>query len=358
MYGLKYDAAGLIPAVVQEAETGQILMVAYMNVEALRRTLKAGEAWFWSRSRSEFWHKGEKSGNVLKVRRILTDCDRDALVLVVRERSQLTPICHTGRETCFGWEVVLKGGRPAVRAVAGAKRSFVTDARQGSLPALKRLVALLRRERGGCPWDRKQTLASLKEHLVAEVYEVVNAVDSGDDGALKEELGDLLFLILMDCQIASEHGLFALEDVVGALAEKIVSRHAGRVPALRAFGEPARRGSLPGEGKAAPSRAAKKLADLPSSLPALLLCQKLHRRAWRTGLAAKPTKRGVVKDIRKCVEALALRAADGMPQSTDAALADLLVSLSLYAQLNGQDAEEALRRKCLSLREELRSASR
>jgi len=94
----KYDERGLVPAIVQDAETGQVLMLAYMNAEALQRTLETGEAHFWSRSRQELWHKGATSGNVQQVVEIRIDCDEDTLLLRVRPAG---PACHTGSTSCF-----------------------------------------------------------------------------------------------------------------------------------------------------------------------------------------------------------------------------------------------------------------
>jgi phosphoribosyl-AMP cyclohydrolase len=95
---LKYDTHGLIPAVAQDAESGEVLMVAWMNAEALRLTRATGEAHFWSRSRGELWHKGATSGNVLRVAEIRVDCDADTLLLRVHPSG---PACHTGARSCF-----------------------------------------------------------------------------------------------------------------------------------------------------------------------------------------------------------------------------------------------------------------
>lgn len=95
---INWDATGLIPAVVQDVETGLVLMVAYMNVDALRLTLEKRETHFWSRSRRELWHKGETSGNTQSVMGIYVDCDEDALVVKVWANG---PACHTGEDTCF-----------------------------------------------------------------------------------------------------------------------------------------------------------------------------------------------------------------------------------------------------------------
>ena len=95
---LKFDVHGLVPAIVQDARTKEVLMLAYMNAESLRLTLERGETYFWSRSRKELWHKGETSGNIQKVVQILVDCDADALLIYVQP---LGPACHTGERTCF-----------------------------------------------------------------------------------------------------------------------------------------------------------------------------------------------------------------------------------------------------------------
>jgi phosphoribosyl-AMP cyclohydrolase len=95
---LQYDPRGLIPAVVQDAQTGEVLMVAWMNATALRLTQESGEAHFWSRSRQELWHKGATSGNILKVQETQVDCDADTLLLKVHPAG---PACHTGARSCF-----------------------------------------------------------------------------------------------------------------------------------------------------------------------------------------------------------------------------------------------------------------
>ncbi len=95
---LKFNEDGLIPAIVQDFKTGEVLMLAYMNQESLRRTLESGETWFWSRSRQELWHKGKTSGNVQKVKEIRYDCDEDTLLVLVE---QIGVACHTGKRSCF-----------------------------------------------------------------------------------------------------------------------------------------------------------------------------------------------------------------------------------------------------------------
>lgn len=95
---LKFDSQGLIPAVVQDETSHEILMVAWMNAESVQRTLDQGTTWFWSRSRQEFWNKGATSGNMQHVSQVLVDCDADVLVVKVKADG---PACHTGERTCF-----------------------------------------------------------------------------------------------------------------------------------------------------------------------------------------------------------------------------------------------------------------
>lgn len=95
---LTWNDAGLIPAIVQDADTGRVLMLAYMNVESLRLSQETGQTWFWSRSRQTLWHKGETSGNTQDIVEIRVDCDADTLLVLVDPAG---PACHTGHETCF-----------------------------------------------------------------------------------------------------------------------------------------------------------------------------------------------------------------------------------------------------------------
>jgi phosphoribosyl-ATP pyrophosphohydrolase/phosphoribosyl-AMP cyclohydrolase len=95
---VKFDARGLVPAIVQDAVSGEVLMLAYMNAESLAKTLATGETWFWSRSRRTLWHKGETSGNTQRVVSVAIDCDGDTLLVRVTPAG---PACHTGAQTCF-----------------------------------------------------------------------------------------------------------------------------------------------------------------------------------------------------------------------------------------------------------------
>ncbi len=131
---LKPDAKGLVPAIAQDAKTGQVLMLAYVNQDSLRRTLDSHEAWFYSRSRQELWHKGEVSGNFIKVQSVAVDCDGDTLLF----RSEPTgPACHTGEKTCFFRDLTKDNYEFAPPSGAGAvleELAQVIAERKASMP--------------------------------------------------------------------------------------------------------------------------------------------------------------------------------------------------------------------------------
>lgn len=96
---LKYDTHGLIPAIIQDADNNEVLMMAYMNSDSLQKTIETGHTHFWSRSRQQYWMKGESSGHVQEIRQILIDCDRDTILIKVTQKG--AGACHTGHRSCF-----------------------------------------------------------------------------------------------------------------------------------------------------------------------------------------------------------------------------------------------------------------
>jgi phosphoribosyl-AMP cyclohydrolase / phosphoribosyl-ATP pyrophosphohydrolase len=173
---LAYDAGGLIPVVVQDAASGDVLMVAWANREALDRTAQTGLAHFWSRSRGALWRKGETSGHQMRVREVRADCDRDALLMVVDPAG---PACHTGARTCFGDEAATSAGIPA---------------------ELERVIAA----RASAPPEGSYTarlLAKGPDHVLKkigeEATEVVLAAKSESDERLAEEAADLLYHLMV-----------------------------------------------------------------------------------------------------------------------------------------------------------------
>jgi phosphoribosyl-ATP pyrophosphohydrolase/phosphoribosyl-AMP cyclohydrolase len=163
----------LTPCIVQDARTGEVLTLAYMNGEALRRTRETGEIWFWSRSRRELWHKGETSGNVMRLQALRYDCDEDALLALVEPAG---PACHTGERTCF-------------------YRGDMDPTPSEALPALERTVA---QRRSADPGD-SYTAALLGEpdrigaKVEEEAEEVVRAAGGESDERVAEEAADVLY---------------------------------------------------------------------------------------------------------------------------------------------------------------------
>jgi phosphoribosyl-AMP cyclohydrolase / phosphoribosyl-ATP pyrophosphohydrolase len=160
----------LLPCIVQDARTGEVLTLAYMNDEALRRTRETGETWFWSRSREELWHKGETSGNVQRVKELRFDCDDDAILALVEPAG---PACHTGERTCFH-----KGELEPVPAEALAVLERTIESRRGADTYTGRLLT-----------DRELVGSKVQE----EAGEVVRAAAEESDERLAEEAADVLY---------------------------------------------------------------------------------------------------------------------------------------------------------------------
>ncbi len=133
---LTYDDAGLIPAIVQDAETDEVLMFAFMNAEALALSIKTGEAHYWSRSRQALWRKGETSGNCQRIVEMRTDCDQDVLWLRV-EMTGSGACCHTGRKSCFYRAGPLGADSTGALVPVDAKRQFDPEAVYGHADAAK-----------------------------------------------------------------------------------------------------------------------------------------------------------------------------------------------------------------------------
>jgi phosphoribosyl-AMP cyclohydrolase / phosphoribosyl-ATP pyrophosphohydrolase len=170
---IAFDRDGLVPCVAQDARTGEVLTLAYMNAEALDRTRATGELHFWSRSRGELWHKGATSGNVMRVRALRFDCDLDAVLALVDPAG---PACHTGERTCFH--------NGDLEPVAGE-----------ALPALERVVAA---RRDGAPEGSytAELLADpprIGDKVREEADEAARAAAEESDERLAEEAADVLY---------------------------------------------------------------------------------------------------------------------------------------------------------------------
>lgn len=196
---VRFDERGLVPAIVQDARTREVLTLAYMNEESLRRTLEEGETWFWSRSRSELWHKGATSGNTQRVVEVRTDCDSDALVVLVEPRG---PACHTGARSCFGSE---EGEVEANIGVVLEEVYGVVSERRREMPEGSYTTYLF--EKG---------LNKILKKVGEESAETIIAAKDGDAEALKAETADLLYHLVV---MLVERGL-TLEDVGRELARR------------------------------------------------------------------------------------------------------------------------------------------
>jgi len=188
---LKFDEHGLVPAIVQDANTLQVLTLAYMNQESIERTLAEHETWFWSRSRASLWHKGETSGNKQRVVEVNPDCDYDALrVLVVPEG----PACHTGAQTCFHNQ--LEGSS---KETEGGTESSKADLGE-TLTNLHSVIALRKRERPEGSYTTylfDQGLDKILKKVGEECAETIIAAKNEDRSALVKESSDLLYHLLV-----------------------------------------------------------------------------------------------------------------------------------------------------------------
>lgn len=180
---LRYDAEGRVPVVAQDAETGAVLMVAWANLEALRRTLDTGFMHYWSRSRDQLWHKGATSGNVQELVSMHADCDGDTVLALVRPAG---PACHTGADTCFG---------------AGAT-VMDSPGRSSNIRAMDDLWQTLQ-ERVDAPLEGSYTARLLADEnlrikkLGEEMAELILALSRGDDQGMAEEAADLFYHTLV-----------------------------------------------------------------------------------------------------------------------------------------------------------------
>jgi len=195
---LKYDDRGLVPCVVQDAASGEVLTLAWQSREALERTLRSGQATFWSRSRGEIWVKGATSGNTQSVRAARTDCDHDVVLLRVEPRG---PACHTGARSCF------------FEAVAGSP-----DAPESPGETLARLERVLLERRADAPSGSYTAKLYADENLRhkkigEEATELVMASLRGDKDAVAEEAADLLYHALV---LLQSHGV-GLREVADKL---------------------------------------------------------------------------------------------------------------------------------------------
>ncbi|HEX8282991.1 MAG TPA: bifunctional phosphoribosyl-AMP cyclohydrolase/phosphoribosyl-ATP diphosphatase HisIE [Pyrinomonadaceae bacterium] len=204
---VRFDERGLVPAVVQDARTREVLTLAYMNEESLRRTLAEGETWFWSRSRSELWHKGATSGHTQRVVEVRLDCDADAVVVLVEPRG---PACHTGAVSCFA-----RG--------EGGQDEKATAAVGDVLEELYEVIAGRRREMPAGSYTTylfEKGLNKILKKVGEEAAETIIAAKDEDPAALTAETADLVYHLLV---LMVERGL-----TLEALAAELARRRGGK----------------------------------------------------------------------------------------------------------------------------------
>ena len=187
--GIAFDERGLVPCVVQDHASGEVLMLAYMNQEALEKTLKTGEMHFFSRSRGELWHKGETSGNVQRLRQLRYDCDGDALTALVDPAG---PACHTGERACFYREL---GGSASTDVDAPPASGEPAPAAHEALAALERTLRSRAAEQpdGSYTAELLADAERLAGKVTEEAEEVTRAAREESDDRVSEEAADLLY---------------------------------------------------------------------------------------------------------------------------------------------------------------------
>ena len=195
LHEIKFDERGLIPAIVQNAKTREVLTLAYMNEESLTRTIETGQTWFWSRSRNELWHKGETSGNTQQVVSLALDCDRDAILVLVDPAG---PACHTGAASCFE----------------------ILSAQNGSLlTRLHDLIQSRERERPSGSYTTylfEEGLDKILKKLGEESAETIIAAKNDDRGRLISEVSDLVYHLLV---LLVARGV-SLEEIANELEQR------------------------------------------------------------------------------------------------------------------------------------------
>jgi phosphoribosyl-ATP pyrophosphohydrolase/phosphoribosyl-AMP cyclohydrolase len=217
---LKFDERGLIPAIVQDARTREVLTLAYMNEKSLRRTLEEKETWFWSRSRSSLWHKGETSGNTQRLVRVAADCDADALAVSVVPSG---PACHTGARSCFHHQIQ---NEPTSEIGSEEPCSEEPQFLGAVLEQLYTLIESRRRERPGNSYTSylfNQGLDKILKKIGEEASETIIAAKNEAIKPLVAEVSDLVYHLLV---LLVERGV-ALEEIAIELEARSREKRSG-----------------------------------------------------------------------------------------------------------------------------------
>lgn len=200
---IRFNEQGLVPAIVQDAHSKEVLTLAYMNEQSLQKTLETKETWFYSRSRQQLWHKGETSGNVQKVVDIRYDCDADALLILVEPKG---PACHTGEYSCFHHRL-------------NDEKPVATPNRFAILNVLESLIAereAKRPEGSYTTYLFEKGIDKIAKKVGEEAAEVIIAVKNRSKEELRWEAADLLYHLL----VLLREQRVSLDDVLSVLAER------------------------------------------------------------------------------------------------------------------------------------------
>lgn len=201
---IKWDDAGLVPAVVQDVQSKEVLMMAYMNRESLQLSVETGVTWYWSRSRNELWNKGATSGHTQRIVSMAYDCDGDTLVVKVEQKG---PACHTGRYSCFFNPVEVSGN------AAPAEADQTTADRFATLGQLESIIAERYAERPDGSYTTylfEKGVDKILKKVGEEASEVIIAAKNKDNDELRSEISDLIFHLMV---LLRERGL-PLDDVI------------------------------------------------------------------------------------------------------------------------------------------------
>lgn len=205
---IRWDEAGLVPAIVQDITTKEVLMMAYMNKESLKLSIESGETWFWSRSRNQLWHKGATSGNTQQIGSLSYDCDGDTLLLQVQSQG---PACHTGKVTCFFNDVPLEKKEGLVFTPYQGNERFAV------LAELEQIIAEREKERPEGAYTTylfDKGVDKILKKVGEEASETIIAAKNKDNAELRLEVSDLIYHLL----VLLEERKLPLDDIMTELS--------------------------------------------------------------------------------------------------------------------------------------------
>jgi phosphoribosyl-ATP pyrophosphohydrolase/phosphoribosyl-AMP cyclohydrolase len=206
---ITFDAHGLVPAIVQDAVSKEVLMLAYMNQESLERTIQSGQTWFWSRSRQELWNKGATSGHTQQVKSLRYDCDADTLLVLVDQKGAA---CHTGAYSCFTQELPLEQSESKTTSTA-----LESSDRFAILSSLESIIASRDAERPEGAYTTylfEKGADKILKKIGEETSEVIIAAKNKDQDELRYEVSDLIFhlmVLMRDSKLPLDDVMMELE---------------------------------------------------------------------------------------------------------------------------------------------------